>query len=151
MSKKVIKGLRTLAESSPEAGVVLGWLSSYTNHAVEITVSHAVNSAGKWVRDHSDAGIQMEQPDRSGVIRTMKELEDLGLGRFWTGRRGAESRFEFYYNRGQIGKAARGLSDDLVVEEEPLELEEEEIIDLHRQLVASAVGKPISSVKIKVK
>jgi len=49
--------------------------------------------------------------DRSSAIRLARELEGAGIGRFVTGRRGAQSRFVWKHSRVALGQAAKGAGD----------------------------------------
>lgn len=126
----------------------LGWLSEYTRNAENAHVELAERGATKWGRENIDEEMIVSRQD---VISVMKSLDELKLGRFIVGRRGAESRFEFWTSRVQIGQAAMGQIDRIDIDEEIVELEEEDVIEAHRMLIANALGKPISAVRIKIK
>ncbi|PTX35453.1 hypothetical protein [Allosediminivita pacifica] len=126
----------------------LGWLSEYTRNAENAQVELAERGATKWGRENINEEMIVSRQD---VISVMKSLDELKLGRFIVGRRGAESRFEFWTSRVQIGQAAMGQIDRIDIDEEIVELEEEDVIEAHRMLIANALGKPISAVRIKIK
>lgn len=125
-----------------------GWLSEYTRNAENAHVELAERGATKWGRENIDEEMIVSRQD---VISIMKSLDELKLGRFIVGRRGAESRFEFWTSRVQIGQAAMEQIDRIDIDEEIVELEEEDVIEAHRMLIANALGKPISAVRIKIK
>lgn len=130
------------------AHAFLGWLSEYTRNAENAHVELAERGATKWGRENIDEEMIVSRQD---VISVMKSLDELKLGRFIVGRRGAESRFEFWTSRVQLGQAAMGQIDRIDIDEEIVELEEEDVIEAHRMLIANALGKPISAVRIKIK
>lgn len=146
-SKKA-KAIKKFAGRDPHAYAFLGWLATYTNWVDEMPVLYALKKASVWARENMDDAPSIT---RSGIVRVMRELEELEVGQFWVGRRGAESRFEFWVNRGQLGKAALGEVNTLKVEEDAESLDQEELIELHRQLIANALKTPLSSIRIKVK
>ncbi|MCF3974925.1 hypothetical protein [Paracoccus salsus] len=147
-SKDVVKRLRQEVESDPAAHALFGWLSTYTRNVSISTVDQAEQAATRWGRENFDDDLIVS---RAEVINIMRLLDDLQLGRFIVGRRGAESRFEFWSNRGQIGRAAMKLADEIDIDEEPVELEESEIIEAHRMLLANVLKRPLSQVRIKIK
>lgn len=81
----------------------------------------------------------------------MRVLDEMGLGRFIVGRRGAESRFEFWTPRCQIGQVALGLSNSLDVYVAPVALSQDDLLASHRLLIASALNIPASGVQIRIK
>ena len=87
----------------------------------------------------------------SKIDPTRDRKTDRNLGRFIVGRRGADTRFEFWTSRVQIGQAAMGAIDRITIEEEPVELDESEIVEAHRLLLAHALGKSISAVRVRIK
>jgi hypothetical protein len=144
----VVKKLRKMAENDPLAEVFFGWLASYSNAAAETSVTSAEKKVSEWVKNNQKNGTSLVRGD---IIRIMKTLDELEVGRFWNGRRGADSRFEFWVHRGNLGKAALGQIDNLEIEEDVDEIEEDEIIEIHRRLIAHALDKPLSAVRIKIK
>lgn len=52
--------------------------------------------------------------DRNDLVQLCRVLDQLGLCNFVAGRRGTPSRVMFYYTPVSIGKAALGVSDELV-------------------------------------
>lgn len=147
-SKSVVKELRRMVSEDDTTHAFLGWLSEYTRNAENAHVELAERGATKWGRENIDEEMIVSRQD---VISVMKSLDELKLGRFIVGRRGAESRFEFWTSRVQIGQAAMGQIDRIDIDEEIVELEEEDVIEAHRMLIANALGKPISAVRIKIK
>lgn len=145
--REVIRQLRAMARD--EAGrAFFGWLSEYRRNAESSTVELAEREATRWARDNIGGDILV---DRSEVIALMRRLEDLQLGRFIVGRRGASSRFEFWSSRVQIGQAAMGQINRIDIEEEPVELERDDLLETHRMLIAAALELPITSVTIRIK
>ena len=147
-SKSVVLELRRMVSEDDTMHAFLGWLSEYTRNTENAHVELAERNATKWARENIDAEMLVSRQD---VIFIMKRLDELKLGRFIVGRRGAESRFEFWTSRVQIGQAAMGKIDRIDIDEEIVELDEEDVIEAHRMLIANALGKPISAVRIKIK
>ena len=111
---KEIKKLRRMLKDSSVAHAIFGWLSEYQRNTESMMVDKAEYSARVWARENFDHEVEVT---RSEVISIMRELEELQLGRFIVGRRGAESRFEFWTSRVQIGQAAMGQIDEINIEE----------------------------------
>lgn len=145
---KNAKKIRKLAKGDPCAHAILGWLSTYTNWIDEITVSYAEKNTLSWARENMDT---LPTINRSEIIRVMRVLEEYSVGQFWVGRRGAESRFEFWAHRGQLGKAGMGEVLTLEIEEDAEELIQEDLLEMHRRLIAHALNKPLSAIRIKVR
>lgn len=145
--KNAVRQLRKMIKE-PASRAFLGWLSEYSRNADNSAVDLAQREATRWGRDNIDPQMVVS---RSEVISVMRQLEELQLGRFIVGRRGAESRFEFWSSRVQIGQAAMGVIEEIDIEEEPVSLEENEIIEAHRMLLANSLDKPISAIKIKIR
>lgn len=145
---KEVTNLRTMVKKSEAAHAFFGWLSEYTRNADNSSVELAEREATKWARKHINEDMVVTRQD---AISVMKELDELQLGRFIVGRRGGETRFEFWASRVQIGQAAIGKTDRIDIEETSVDLNETEIIEAHRMLIASALGKPINAVRIKIK
>jgi len=61
---------------------------------------------------------------RRDIIAVLKQLQELGVGQFITGRRGQPSRFEWFVAMISVGKAAKG-DEEIAIEPlddiEPLE------------------------------
>lgn len=147
-SKKVAAALRRMVAESDTARAIFGWLSEYTRNAANSPVELFERDATRWGREHLDAEMVVT---RQNAIEVMKRLDELKLGRFIVGRRGADTRFEFWSSRVQIGQAAMGMVDRIDLDEEPVALEENEIIETHRLLLANALGKPISAVRVRIR
>lgn len=145
---KEIKKLRRMLKDSSVAHAIFGWLSEYQRNTESMMVDKAEYSARVWARENFDHEVEVT---RSEVISIMRELEELQLGRFIVGRRGAESRFEFWTSRVQIGQAAMGQIDEINIEEDPVVLEEHEVLEAHKMLIAHALEVPVGSVRIKIK
>ncbi len=145
---KEIKKLRRMLKDSSVAHAIFGWLSEYQRNTESMMVDKAEYSARVWARENFDHEVEVT---RSEVISVMRELEELQLGRFIVGRRGAESRFEFWTSRVQIGQAAMGQIDEINIEEDPVVLEEHEVLEAHKMLIAHALEVPVGSVRIKIK
>jgi len=145
---KEIKKLRRMLKDSSVAHAIFGWLSEYQRNTESMMVDKAEYSARLWARENFDHEVEVT---RSEVISIMRELEELQLGRFIVGRRGAESRFEFWTSRVQIGQAAMGQIDEINIEEDPVVLEEHEVLEAHKMLIAHALEVPVGSVRIKIK
>ena len=66
--------------------------------------------------------------ERHEIVELFKRMEDLGLGHFWVGRRGGQSRFEWSVRLTEVGQVYAGemevvesaSKDDL--DEEPLDI-----------------------------
>ena len=69
----------------------------------------------------------------------MKRLDERMLGRFIVGRHNSKTRFEFWTPRSHIGKAAMGKIDLIDIHEEEVTLEDDEIVDMRRTLLANAL------------
>ena len=147
MSKKIVKSLRALCRDFPNAYAILGWFSQYERHAETMTVDLTERMSTTWSRDNMDEPVTLSRGD---VIAVMRDLEEIGVGRFIVGRHNNPSRFEFAGNRSQIGKAAMGEVDQITIEEESEDIEEEELKSIHMSLIANALGLPLSAVKIKI-
>lgn len=145
---KNAKKIRKLAKSDPCVHAFLGWLSTYTNWIDEITVLSAEKNTLSWARENMDT---LPTINRSEIIRVMRALEEYSVGQFWVGRRGAESRFEFWVHRGQLGKAGTGEVQTLEIEEDAEELIQDDLLEMHRRLIAHALEKPLSAIRIKVR
>tara|TARA_R110000850_G_scaffold267110_1_gene397987 strand:- start:1210 stop:1668 length:459 start_codon:yes stop_codon:yes gene_type:complete len=145
---KEIKKLRRMLKDSSVAHAIFGWLSEYQRNTESMMVDKAEYSARVWARENFDHEVEVT---RSEVISIMRELEELQLGRFIVGRRGAESRFEFWTSRVQIGQAAMGQIDEINIEEDPVVLEEHEVLEAHKMLIAHALEVPVGSIRIKIK
>ncbi|PIE15893.1 MAG: hypothetical protein CSA70_00005 [Rhodobacterales bacterium] len=145
---KTAKKIRNLVKSDQVAHAFLGWLSTYSNWIDELSVSAAVKATIKWAKKNMDAPPVV---NRSEIIRVMKTLEECAVGQFWVGRRGAESRFEFWVHRGQLGKAGMGEVKSLEIEEDAEELAQDDLLEMHRRLIAHALEKPLSAIRIKIR
>ena len=146
-SRDVVRQLRVMAKEEG-ARSFFGWLSEYQRNAESSTVDLAGREATRWGREHVNSEIVI---GRGEIITIMRRLEELQLGRFIVGRRKAPSRFEFWNSRAQIGQAALGQINVIDIEEEPVSLDQDDLIEAHRMLIASALGRPISAITIKVK
>ena len=141
---KTAEELKNLADGDDAARAVLGWLSTKSNTRGDCPVDSVKKFATKWARKtfHDDTLLE-----RSDVIQVMRDLEKLHLGRFIVGRRGAKSRFEFWSNHVEIGKAAMGQIKAINIEPG---LSTDDIIKAHKELLANALGISIRSVRIKI-
>lgn len=147
-SKKVVQSLRHIAKDSASARAVFGWLSEYTNNVLSSSVEHFEQQSTRWGRLHLDDQMTVT---RKEAIAIMKQLDELMLGRFIVGRRGSDTRFEFWTPRSHIGKAAMGEIERIDIHEEDVALENDEIIEMHRTLLANALELPVSAIRIKIK
>lgn len=145
--RKQIKHLKEMAKEQT-AHAFFGWLSGYVRNAESSTVEIAERESTRWGRENLDKKMLVSRGD---IISIMRKLDELQLGRFIVGRRGSESRFEFWTSRSQIGQVALGLSDNLDIHEALVELGNDELIEYHRTLIASALGIPISGVIIRIR
>lgn len=145
---KNAKKIRNLVKSDQVAHAFLGWLSTYSNWIDELPVAAVEKGATKWAKENMDAPPVVS---RSEIIRIMRILEEYAVGQFWVGRRGAESRFEFWVHRGQLGKAGMGEVKSLEIEEDAEELAQDDLLEMHRRLIAHALEKPLSAIRIKVR
>lgn len=147
-NNKVVKQLQKMAKKDPQAKVFFEWLASYSNDRIETSVDYALTKITEWVKNN----LQNEPLVlRGDIIRIMKSLDELEVGQFFNGRRGALSRFEFWAHRAEVGKVAIGETNELIIEEDNEEIDEDEIIEIHRRLIAYALDKPASTVRIKIK
>lgn len=131
-----VAALRKLPLEHEWSHPVFEWMSGSTNWKNKTDVGTLERKFGQ---------------DRRSLVSFLKSLEALGLGRFRVGRRGAESRFEYYVHVKEIGQAALGEIDtiDLDQEQDGV-LEEEDVIALHRQLLAHALGRNVEAISITV-
>lgn len=146
--RQTLLALRKMVKEDTAAHAILGWFSDYENNRGSSVVDYVEREATRWARLNIDEDLVIT---RGEAIAVLRQLEELQLGRLILGRRGAQTRFEFWVGRVQIGQAAMGVIDTLNIEEAALELEEHEIIDAHRMLIANALGKPVTAVQIRVK
>lgn len=146
-SRNVVRQLRGMAKED-SAKSFFGWLSTYQRNAESSTVDLAEREATRWGRENVHSQIIIGRGD---IIAMMRKMEELQLGRFIVGRRKAPSRFEFWSSRAQIGQAALGEIDVIDIEEEPVSLDQDDLIEAHRMLIASGLGRPVSAITIKVK
>ena len=147
-SRRVVKKLRKLRERSDVAHAFLEWLATFERNIDHSTVNYVVDRVTRHARDEIDEGMTVS---RAEIIAVMKELDALEVGRFVVGRRGAESRFEFWVHRGQIGKAAIGQIESIDLDEEPAALKAEEIVEAHRMLIANSLRTAVENVKITIR
>lgn len=129
-----IAGLRQIVETQPCAQPIFDWMSKRKYQLAEIEVQTLERKFGE---------------SRRTLIAFLRALEKLELGHFWTGRHGYESRLELYSHINQVGQAALGIIDDIDIEKDGT-LNEAEVIDLHRQLLAHALNRSIGEIKISV-
>lgn len=129
-----IAGLLEIHKTHSCAPAIFEWMASRKNQLAEIQVRTLERKFNE---------------SRRTLIAFLRELEKLELGLFVTGRHGHESRLELYTHITQIGQAALGQIDEIDVEEDST-LDEAEVIDLHRQLLAHALDRPISDIQITV-
>lgn len=64
----------------------------------------------------------------SEAVRVLKELADIGCGRFVVGRHGKKSRLVWFYSLISVGQVARGEAEDF--EELESEIDDDEILNL---------------------
>lgn len=145
--KEIIRRLRAMVSESDCAKAFFLWNANYEKNTGVARVDQAIIGATQYGRQHIDGSFTAH---RSDIIHAMKALDEMQLGRFIVGRRGQESRFEFWTPRSQIGRVALRLENNIDVYEIPVELALEEIVDLHRSLIASARNIPLSAVTIRV-
>ena len=136
MSKKLKSELRHLCKNDANAKRIFEmWSKHERSREVSTLETIAKNS----------------QIEYLAAVKVMKELDGLEIGRFIVGRREYKTRFEFWYDRKVLGKAALGNNK---VELEPWFEEDDEesyidaLIELHRALLAKAANVDISEVKI---
>lgn len=146
-SSSTEKKLRALFKEDPQAAAFFSWIATYTNAASEMSVTLTEKKVSQWAAEnwHDDLTVT-----RRDIIRVMKALENLGVGQFWNGRRGADSRFEFLAHRADIGQVAMGKMKTLKIEEDVEDIHPDELIEMHRRLIAQALETTVSSVRIKI-
>ncbi|CUH78532.1 hypothetical protein [Tropicibacter naphthalenivorans] len=130
----VIKALRKTKKEFSCAEDVFNLMKGYTNRIAETKVSRLEKEC---------------QADRREIIGLLKRLEELELGRFWVGRRGQESRFEYWVHVKEIGQAALGEINEIDFGED--EWDEDEILGLHKQLIARSLGVDTEAVVLRIK
>lgn len=92
---KLVKRLQSFSDKNAAAKAIFTWLASRDNNSAETTVDRIYNKM--------DADIE-----RTDLVDILKEFENMGLGKFISGRRGLKSRFAWSYDLIQVGKAALG-------------------------------------------
>ena len=145
-SSDVASDLRALADNDPDAQRVFDWLAGLKNDAKVTTIA----------RVSAVAGVSY-----GASVRVMKALSVLGVGRFISGRKGHESRFEWAFSRVSIGRVAlRGTDAVENVSPEAVENDDAETtasgsyddlsIAQAKTLLARSFGVPEDNVTITV-
>jgi hypothetical protein len=113
-----IAGLRALYQANAAVKAILTYAASRKYNSVEMSVERTEVMLRRGGDDIS----------RREVIEAFKALEDLGLGEFIIGRRGAQSRLKWHVPMIDAGRAAQGiiesvrrLADDELLPPEPSE------------------------------
>jgi len=135
MSYIEVKKIRELASNNVGAKNIFVWWAGLQRSREESPIDRIANES---------------RVDYKEVVYIMKELAELGAGKFLVGRRGAKSRFEFWCDRVELGKVALGQLDTIEAwyESDQSDTFVNEIIELHKQLLAKAIGVNTSKVKI---
>ena len=121
-----VEAIQALYENDPNAKKLFDWTASLQKDAAETSLERLMG-----VLDIS----------RKSAVSLAQELEKAGCGRFIVGRKGARSRFEWYYSRVSLGQVAAGepkevepVSENIATEAE----EEASISDTQPLTIASA-------------
>ncbi|HEY9815684.1 MAG TPA: hypothetical protein V6D20_07785 [Candidatus Obscuribacterales bacterium] len=103
-----LERLRRLYSSGVVAAAVIYFLRNRDATGCEVNV------------DDLQEKLQQENSEisRQEVIDVLKKLQELGLGRFWTGRRGKPSRFQPYGSFSSLGSIVLDESSNNSVEDE---------------------------------
>lgn len=89
----VVMRIRELYNGDAGAQKLFDWIATLERGAAETTLDNFMSKLGV---------------KRKEAIRLAKILDSAGCGHFRIGRQGRESRFIWSYNRGRLGKVAKG-------------------------------------------
>lgn len=147
-----VEDLKRFCREDEAAASVFAWASNRANDSAETSIDRLIRTA---------------DIERRQAIAVARELEDIGVAKFVTGRRGAKSRIEWLYSLKSIGKAAKGAIDVLEeLDPDVLEDAREEqtvgIIESEHQFMpltiakakeylAESVGVPPENIEITIK
>ena len=99
MNKKIkVQKVRDLVNLNDVSSRFFERLAERTKNSSQTTVEHV---------------IRLTKGERKDVVELFKELEDLQLGHFIPGRRGAQSRFEWRVRLTDVARAAFGEIDEI--------------------------------------
>lgn len=108
--------LRKLYKDSETGKALMDWLASRQYGATVTTARRAAQVTGQ---------------DYRAMIKVMKELDEMEVGRFLTGRKGQESRIEWAFDVRSLGKVASGGGSRLEEVPADAETDEEDAADAH--------------------
>jgi hypothetical protein len=97
IESETIKAAKKLYRNNPNAKKLFDWTAGLKNDASETTIDRVMVAIAV---------------DRASAILLARELERAGIGRFVTGRRGAQSRFVWKLSRVALGQAAMGATEE---------------------------------------
>jgi hypothetical protein len=108
-----VKDLRKMYGSNPVAEALFDWWSNRVNSSRETKARVAADRT-----NHT----------QGEIVGVFRGLEELRLGTFVVGRRGAESRFQWDYDPRSLASVARGDKDEieLISDDAPLEDDDDE-------------------------
>ncbi|WP_124084904.1 hypothetical protein [Pseudogemmobacter humi] len=142
-----VQAVQNLYEKNPNARKLFDWTASLKKDAAETTLERMVNVLGI---------------SRKSAVSLAHELGAAGCGRFIVGRKGAQSRFEWYYSRVSLGQVAAGETDEIdpvscslateAEDEESLNGEEKPLtIVSAKTLLAKSLGISAEQIEIIIK
>ena len=128
-----IYGLRALIEEHTCAMEAFQWMAELKNRKSEITVTRLTRRTGC---------------NRREGVAFLRALEGLDLGELTIGRRGHDTRLALGAHIADIGKAALGQIDRISLDYGVIDTDE--ILAMHRQLIAHALECEVEDVRIIV-
>ncbi len=150
LDKDVIKAIRALYKSNPQAQALFDALAIRKKDASETSVDNISNTLNI---------------TRGDAVDLARALGETGCGRFLVGRKGWKSRFEWEYSVISLGQAAAGESADLEKAVDPVpEVDDDEkpaiqpaltsrsiTISEAKQMLAASLGVSVENIEITVK
>lgn len=92
------KALKALYSSDPTAKIILNEFGSRSKNQTVTKLDRLLVN----LSDHN------QHVSRTDAINVLRKLDELGCGRFLTGRKGHPTRFEWHYELVSVAKAATG-------------------------------------------
>ncbi|KQB13460.1 hypothetical protein H9N28_01625 [Rhodobacter capsulatus] len=139
----VIVSVRRLYRDDAVARQLFDWVGSLQRDAVETTI------------DRLESKLEISRP---AAVELAKKLEASGCGRFIVGRKGAQSRFEWFFSRVSLGRVAGGASDELEDRSNPVVQDADDegpreamTIAMAKTLLARALGVEPAQIEIVVR
>jgi hypothetical protein len=94
----LVDALRDLYKKGQGRSELFEGFATYTNRRTELLVERAIEYTGL---------------SYDTIVTLFRELDELGIGTFKLGRKGAKTRLVWNYSPRSVGEAARGDSDQL--------------------------------------